>query len=152
MHEVELVNSNSIVTIMNDGSSTFGKDYRVYYSLLAFNGTINKYAAQTTGLSEADRETFRNATWKAVSANPTRSKLNQYPKLYLEIVYNGGFSNGYFGDLRKYITVKAKNGNVRGLQDLEVDFQKLKTLIDENKGDGKAIKEVYLKNHTDINY
>ncbi len=152
LHEVELVDSNSIVTIMNDGSSTFGKDYRVYYSLLAFNGTINKYAAQTTGLTETDRETFRNATWKAVSANPTRSKLNQYPKLYLEIIYNDGFSNGYFGDLRKYVTVKPKTDNVRGLQDLEVDLKKLKSLVGENKGEGKAIKEVYFKNHTDINY
>lgn len=152
LHEVDLVESNSIVTIMNDGSSTFGKDYRVYYSLLGFNGTINRYAAQTTGLTETDRQTFRSATWKAVSANPTRSKLNQYPKLYLEIVYNDGFSNGYFGDLRKYVTVEPKTENVRGLDDLNVDLTKLKNLIEENKGNGKAIKEVYVKNHTDINY
>ncbi|MFY0255152.1 CRISPR-associated protein [Chitinophaga sp. 30R24] len=152
LHEVDLVDSNSIVTTMNDDSSTFGKDYRVHYSLLAFNGTINKHAAQTTGLTEQDRDTFRISVWNAVSANPTRSKLNQYAKLLLEIVYNDGFSNGYFGDLRKYLTVKPKKENVRGLEDLEIDFSKLKQLLSDNTGKDKAIKETFLKNHPAINY
>ena len=137
---------------MNDGNSTFGKDYRVYYSLLAFNGTMNKYAAQQTGLTETDRDTFRNAIWNAVSANPTRSKLNQYAKFYLELIYNEGFSNGYFGDLRKYIEVKPVTDNVREFQNLEIDFSKLKLLIDENKGKNKPIMEVYIKKNTDINF
>lgn len=140
------------VTTMNDGNSTFGKDYRVYYSLLAFNGTMNKYAAQQTGLTETDRDTFRNAIWNAVSANPTRSKLNQYAKFYLELIYNEGFSNGYFGDLRKYIEVKPVTDNVREFQNLEIDFSKLKLLIDENKGKNKPIMEVYIKKNTDINF
>jgi len=152
LHEVDLVESNSIVTTMNDGSSTFGKDYRVYYSLLAFNGTMNKYAAQQTALTEPDRDTFRNAIWNAVSANPTRSKLNQYAKLYIELIYNEGFSNGYFGDLRKYIEVKAAIDNVRSLQNLAIDFSKLKSLVEENKGEGKPIKEIHMKKHTDINF
>ncbi len=152
LHEVDLVESNSIVTTMNDGNSTFGKDYRVYYSLLAFNGTMNKYSAQQTGLTEADRDTFRNAIWNAVSANPTRSKLNQYAKLYVEVIYNDGFSNGYFGDLRKYIEVKTVKDNVRELQNLEIDFTKLKFLIDENRGENNPIKDVYIKKHTDINF
>lgn len=152
LHEVDLVDSNSIVTTMNDGSSTFGKDYRLHYSLLAFNGTINKYAAQTTGLSELDRDTFRTSVWNAVSANPTRSKLNQYAKLYLEITYNTGFSNGYFGDLREYVSVASKKENVRGIKDLDISFSELKQVISENTGSDKAIKEVFLKNHPDINY
>jgi len=64
LHKVELVDSATIVTTMNDDSSTFGKDYRVYYSLLAFNGSINKLAAQHNGLTVVDRDTFRNAIWK----------------------------------------------------------------------------------------
>ena len=152
LHEVELVDSNTIVTIMNDDNSTFGKDYRLYYSLLAFNGTMNKYAAITTGLKETEKEIFRDAIWNSISANPTRSKLNQYPKLYLEIIYNDGFSNGYFGDLRKYVIVKPKTDKIRGLQDLEINLTKLKSLLDENKGEGKAVKEVYFKNHTNITY
>jgi CRISPR-associated protein Csh2 len=152
LHPVELVKSDSIVTIMNEGESTFGKDYRLYYSLIAYNGTINKNAAKTTGLTETDRETFRDAIWNAIPANPTRSKVNQYPKLYVEIIYNDGYSNGYFGDLRNYVEVKPKIDHIRKLEDLEVSFGKLKTLLDEYKGENKPIKDVVIKSSSDINF
>ena len=157
LHPVELVKSDTIVTIMNDDESTFGKDYRVYYSLIAFNGTINKNAATTTGLMKEDIAKFRDAIWNAIPANPTRSKLNQYPKLYLEIVYNENYSNGYFGDLRQYINVNVKkneNGeevSIRKFSDLELDFTPLVNLINANKGEGKPIKEAVIKTSQDIN-
>jgi CRISPR-associated protein Csh2 len=152
LHPVELVKSDSIVTIMNEGESTFGKDYRLYYSLIAYNGTINKNAARTTGLTETDRETFRDSIWNAIPANPTRSKVNQYPKLYVEIIYNDGYSNGYFGDLRNYVEVKPKTEHIRKFEDLEVNFEKLQTLLNEYKGENKPIKEVIIKSSSDINF
>jgi CRISPR-associated protein Csh2 len=137
LNRVELVDSNSIVTVMSDEHSTFGKDYRVHYSLLAFTGTVNKHAAQTTGLTDEDVAVFRDAIWKAIPAVPTRSKGNQYPKLYLEIVYKDGVSNGQFGDLRQFIDVKTKDGleekKVRKYDDLELDFSKLNSVIADNK-------------------
>lgn len=154
LNQVELVESSSIVTIMNDDSSTFGKDYRVYYSLLAFNGTINKYAAKTTGLTEEDQKLFRKAIWESIPSQPTRSKMNQYPKLYLEIVYNNGFNNGYFGDLRNTIKMDYKESvpakKVRSFNDLVVDVSALENLINENKGEGKPIKEVVLFTSADF--
>lgn len=154
LNQVELVESSSIVTIMNDDSSTFGKDYRVYYSLLAFNGTINKYAAKTTGLSEDDQKLFRRAIWESIPSQPTRSKMNQYPKLYLEIVYNEGFNNGYFGDLRNVIKVDYKADvpakQVRSFNDLTIDVSGLTKLINENKGEGKPIKEVIIYKSIDF--
>ena len=152
LHPVELVKSDSIVTIMNDDESTFGKDYRLYYSLIAFNGTINKNAAKTTFLTDEDRNVFRDAIWNSIPANPTRSKINQYPKFYLEIIYNDNYSNGYFGDLRNYIEVKPKTDHVRKFSDLEFNLDNLKSLIEENKGENKAIKEVFIKQSSDINY
>ncbi len=77
LHKVQLMESSSIVTIMNDGNSTIGKDYRVHYSLLAFSGAVNKYAAVGTGLTEQDLTQFRKAIWESIPALPTRSKLNQ---------------------------------------------------------------------------
>jgi CRISPR-associated protein Csh2 len=154
LNQVELVESSSIVTIMNDDSSTFGKDYRVYYSLLAFNGTINKYAAKTTGLTEDDLKLFRKAIWESIPSQPTRSKMNQYPKLYLEIVYNEGFNNGYFGDLRNAIKVECKDGvvakQVRSLSDLVIDVTGLVALLKENIGEGKPIKEVIINKSIDF--
>ena len=149
LHKVQLMESNSIVTTMNDDNSTFGKDYRVHYSLLAFNGTINKFAALSTGLTETDVETFRDAVWNSIPSLPTRSKLNQYPKLYVEITYNDGYFNGCFGDLRNYVkALPAKNldeKQIRRFDDLTLDLTALKKLLSENTGEGKPIKSAYVK-------
>lgn len=154
LNEVFLIDSNTISSIMNDDSSTFGKDYRVKYSLLAFHGTINRHAAKTTGLTQEDVNLFREAIWNSISASPTRSKLNQYPKLYLEIAYNDEFHNGYFGDLRNLIDVKVKDDKdprtVRGLNDLELNFDRLVGLLEENKSEGKAIKSVFSQSSPDF--
>lgn len=145
LHKVDLVDSNTIVTTMNDDNSTFGKDYRVHYSMLAFNGTINKHVAKSTGLTIDDRSAFRKMIWESISAMPTRSKLNQYAKLYVEIVYNDGFSNGHFGDLRNLIITKPSD-IVRKIEDVNVDMSKLLKILKDNKGEGKAIKEIIIRN------
>jgi len=156
LHKVQLMDSSSIVTIMNDENSTFGKDYRVHYSLLAFNGTINKFAAQSTGLTPTDVEIFRDAIWNSVPALPTRSKLNQYPKLYLEVIYNEGFYNGYLGDLRNYLKVVPNKGleekQIRRFEDLTLDLSALENVLSANKGEDKAIKEVLVKSAAGITF
>jgi len=153
LNKVELMDSNSIVTTMADGSSTFGKDYRVHYSLLAFNGTINKTAAKTTGLKEEDVKVFRDAIWKSIPASPTRSKLNQYPKLYVEIKYKEDGTNGQFGDLRNYVETNPKEGlpekQVRSFRDLVFDTSALKKLISEYND---LIEEVIVKTSPDIDF
>lgn len=154
LNQVELVESSSIVTIMNDDSSTFGKDYRVYYSLLAFTGTINKYAARTTGLTEEDLDFFRNAIWESIPSQPTRSKVNQYPKFYLEIIYNDGYNNGHFGDLRSLLKINYKDDipakKVRAFNELIIDSSSLTELINKNKGEGKPIREVIIHRSNDF--
>lgn len=154
-NKVELMDSSSIVTIMNDDSSTFGKDYRVHYSLLGFNGTINSNMAKITGLTENDVQVFRNSIWEAVPANPTRSKLNQYPKLYVEVVYNEGISNGQFGDLRNLVEVETKENisdkQVRKFSELDFSIHKLLDILNENKGEDKKIKEIIIKTSADLN-
>ncbi|MFH0736430.1 MAG: type I-B CRISPR-associated protein Cas7/Csh2 [bacterium] len=155
LNKVKIIESSTIVSIMEDNSSTFGKDYRIYYSLIAFHGTINKNAAKGTGLSINDRELFRNAIWNSISASPTRSKINQYPKLFVEFEYNEEFGNGQFGDLRNYISVNPKNGldfeSVRKFTDLDFDCTKLIELKNNNYGADKIIKNVIVKSSPDIN-
>ena len=151
LHKVQLMESSSIVTTMNDDSSTFGKDYRVHYSLLAFNGTMNKFAAKSTGLTDDDLATFREAIWNSVPAMPTRSKLNQYPKLYVEIIYNDGYFNGHFGDLRNYVTALHNEKKVddvkqiRSFGDLDFDTSRLEKLVSENRGEGKPIRDIVVR-------
>lgn len=152
-NKVELMDSDSIVTIMNDDSSTFGKDYRVHYSLLGFNGTINAPTAKSTGLTEKDVEVFRDAIWESIPDNPTRSKLNQYPKLYVEVIYNDGISNGQFGDLRNYVDVKPVENKtekqIRKFKDLNMDLSGLKNLINSNKD---KIKDVIIHTSADFEF
>lgn len=153
-NKVELIDSNTITSIMNEGNSTFGKDYRVHYSLLGFNGVINSHAAKTTGLTDNDVKIFRDAIWQSIPANPTRSKLNQYPKAYIEIVYNEGISNGQLGDLRNFINVKPEpkktDKEVRKFTDLTVSFDRLIKIIADNKGTDKKIKDVIMTTSPDL--
>lgn len=153
LNKVELMDSNSIVTIMADDSSTFGKDYRVHYSLLAFNGTINKTAAKTTGLKDEDVEEFRDAIWKSIPASPTRSKLNQYPKLYVEIKYKEEGTNGQFGDLRNFVETTSKEGisdkQVRHFKDLIFDTSSLEKLIQDNQ---ELIEDVIIRTSPGVTF
>lgn len=142
LNRVKLVDSSTIASTMNDDNGTFGKDYRVHYSLLAFNGSINRYAAQTSGLTDEDVALFRQALWDSIPALPTRSKLNQYPKLYVEVVYKDGVANGQLGDLRGYVKTTAKTDDekaVRRLDDLTVDLSALTRAITENNAVDYAI-------------
>ncbi len=152
LHKVKLMESNSIVTIMNDDNSTFGKDYRVHYSLLAFHGTVNRFAAQHTELTETDLDLFRNALWQAIPALPTRSKINQYPQLYVELVYNEGYFNGHFGDLRQYVKVLStvKEKEIRNHDDFKLDTSALEKLIQDHQGAGKAIHKAIVRNAANI--
>lgn len=148
LHPVELMESNSLVTIMNDDNSTFGKDYRVHYSLLAFHGTINQHQARRTGMTAEDRDTFRAAIWDAIPTQLSRSKQNQYPCLYLELVYAPGKHNGQLGDLRQYIQTSPVAGKtekqIRSLADLDLDFSQLQEHIDRLREEG-ILQEVILK-------
>lgn len=156
LHKVQIMDSSSIVTIMNDGNSTIGKDYRVHYSLLGFVGSINKYAAIGTGLTNEDVKLFRKALWESIPALPTRSKMNQYPKLYVEVVYNEGFNNGYFGDMRQFLAVSPNNGleekQIRKYADLTLNAQKLIDILKVNTGEGKAVKEVKIKTAEGVSF
>lgn len=136
LHPVDLVKSSSIVTIMNDDNSTFGKMFKAHYALVAHSGTVNKFSAEKTGLKDSDLELFRKALVQSMMNNQTHSKQDQQPLLYLEVEYAEGF-DGYLGDLRRFLkTESTGTGSVRGLSDLSVDFEELGTAIDQMKEQG----------------
>jgi CRISPR-associated protein Csh2 len=153
LNEVFLLDSKTISSIMNDDNSTFGRDFRLRYSLLGFIGTINGHAANYTGLTKDDLQLFRSGLWDGIAALPTRSKLNQYPKLYVEVVYNEGVANGQLGDMRKLIRCRPTGDKeaeqVAGLADLELDFSVLLAAIDDAKAAG-AIERVIVRSSFDF--
>lgn len=142
LHPVELVKSNTITSIMNEGNSTFGKKHKLHYALITHYGTINKYAASLTEMTEADREIFRKALVQGMMSNQTDSKQGQTPLFYIEVQYKTDF-DGYLGDLRRFCDVVwRENKPVRRLQDLTVDFNLLSRAVEEMKDKGYVEKVI----------
>lgn len=142
LHPVELVKSNTITSIMNEGNSTFGKKHKLHYALIAHYGTVNKYAASLTGMTEEDRGIFRKALVQGMMANQTDSKQGQTPLFYIEVQYKAGF-DGYLGDLRRFCDVTwRKDKPVRSIQDLTVNFNPLVRAIEEMKKKGYVEKVI----------
>lgn len=141
LHPVELVKSNTITSIMNNDSSTFGKKYKVYYALVAHYGTINKYSAKLTGMTEEDRELFRKSLVQGMMSNQTDSKQGQDPMFYMEILYKPEF-DGYLGDLRRFLKVDYKEDAIRTIDDVTVDFKDLNDAINDLKQKGYIDKVI----------
>ena len=141
LHPVELMKSSSLVTIMNDDSSTFGKDYCVEYSLIAFNGTISKNMASKTDLTEKDIELFRESIIKSTGFSPTSSKANQRPLAYFEVQYKKEH-DGFLGDLRNYIEFEKDSSQriIRNRKDVKLNADKLKTLLSKPEISSKIEK------------
>ena len=127
---------------MNDNNSTFGKMYKAEYAMIAHSGTVNKFAAKKTGLSDEDVEIFSRALIQSMMNNLTHSKQGQQPLLYLEVIYDENF-DGYLGDLRRFLQIQLnKQYAIRKMEDVNVDFSALAAVIDQYKEKGyiKAVR------------
>ncbi len=99
---------------------TFGKDWRVKYSLLAFYGTVSAWRAGRTGLTEQDVKLLDHSLLEALPLlATTRSKLGQTPRLYLRVQYKD--DRTFLGDLRAGLRPK-KEQALEDLKDVELDF------------------------------
>ncbi len=129
LNEVELVESNSITSHFSSESENIqgaiGKDYRVYYSLIAFHGIISGYRASVTNLSNDDVALLRKALVKAIPLLATRSKIGQYPRLLLQVEYND--AETIIGDLRDFISIStdAEGTKIREINDYKLDVREL---------------------------
>lgn len=144
LNRVELVESSTITSVFvgreqkaEEGEQTYGtmgKDWRLYYSLIAFYGVINGRRAKKTGLKKEDIEILDNILWKAVSLEPTtRSKIGEKPHLYVRVEYKN--AETLIGDLRKYIEVEQKGETIRDFTDLKMDFTRLVNALNKHKED-----------------
>lgn len=136
LHRVQLVDS---VTISSQfaareqaGQGTFGKDYRVYYALIGFHGAVSARRAQAmkaraggdeqAATSEADLALLDEALVRAIPLAATRSKIGQYPRLYLRVEFTNGET--FMGDPREDLLVEPDQG-LRSVQDLKLDLTAL---------------------------
>ncbi|MGQ4875938.1 MAG: type I-B CRISPR-associated protein Cas7/Csh2 [Promethearchaeia archaeon] len=131
-NEVEIMKSSGITShfASEEGAQgAMGQDYRLYYSLIGFHGIISASRAQETKLTWDDIKIFDEAMIKAIPSWITRSKIDQYPRLYLRIVYNQ--NDIFIGDLRKYVKLE-NHKDLRSIKDISLDLKELKGILEEN--------------------
>ncbi len=141
LHPVEVVDSSTITSMFMgrpeeeeaERYGTIGKDWRIYYSLIAFYGVVSGHRVVATKTKETDILILDNLLYKSLILDATtRSKIGHWPHLYLRIEYSR--PDILIGDLRKYIDVEFDSERpIRDLRDLRLKFNRLMILLDKYK-------------------
>ncbi|HOV21332.1 MAG TPA: type I-B CRISPR-associated protein Cas7/Csh2 [bacterium] len=148
LNKVQIVESSTITSMLagrGEEYSTMGKDWRVYYSLIAFYGIISGKRAEKTMFSEQDIKILDNALLKSIPQEATtRSKIGQKPRLLVRIEYIDNTT--FLGDLRRYIKIEPDD-NLRDINEFELEVNKLVNLVTNNKS---KINKIYLWQDDDL--
>lgn len=140
LNKVELLEA-SITSHFASGEGkkqgAIGKDFRVKYSLIAFSGVISGKRGEKTKLKAEDIALLDKAMRHAIQDNVTRSKIGQYPRLYLRVEYKD--NETILGDLRDYIKLTAKEESIRELSEVALEVGELKEFLQKNKDKIKTI-------------
>ncbi|SHJ60841.1 type I-B CRISPR-associated protein Cas7/Csh2 [Paramaledivibacter caminithermalis] len=141
LNKVELVEAaitSHFSTDEKNNQGAMGRDYRVKYSFIAFSGVISGNRANHTLLKEEDIKKLDAAIIKAIPQLATRSKVGQYPRLYLRVEYND--SETILGDMRSFIKLDEKIDNPRDISEVALDISNLKEHLVKNI---ERIKNIY---------
>jgi len=117
---------------------TMGRDFRVKYSLIAFSGVVSGKRAAKTKLTDDDLKLLDEAMRHSIQNQATRSKIGQYPRLYIRVEYID--SETILGDFRDLIILKEKVESIRDIKECSLDISKLVDTLRENKD---KIKNIY---------
>ncbi len=136
LHRVEVNNSATISSHFAGRDAgekgeygTFGKDWRVYYSLLGFHGLVSRARARHTRLTDDDVAALDEAMIEAIPNEATsRSKIGQLPRLYLRVEYADD-ARTRLGDLREDVKPAPVEGKtldtLRDVRDYRLDTSAL---------------------------
>lgn len=122
-----------------------GRDYRVKYSFIAFFGVISGNRAKETLLKEEDLEKLDEAMVKSIPLLATRSKVGQYPRLYMRVEYKD--AETILGDMRSMIELKEIKENVRDISEVEINIEELVNYLEYNSD---KIKKIYYYKHPNM--
>ncbi len=158
LHRVEVNNSATISSHFAGRDAgekgeygTFGKDWRVYYSLIGFHGLVSRARARHTRLTDADVAALDTAMLEAIpNEATTRSKIGQLPRLYLRVEYADD-ARSRLGDLREDVKPKEKEGKrldaLRDVRDYSLNVEALVRRVSEREA---QIQAVHLHVNTDL--
>lgn len=158
LHRVEVNNSATISSHFAGRDAgdkgeygTFGKDWRVYYSLIGFHGLVSRNRARHTRLTDHDVAALDGAMLEAIpSEATTRSKIGQLPRLYLRVEYADD-ARSRLGDLREDVKPDPKEGKrldaLRDVRDYRLDVD---ALVERVSGREAQIQAVHLHVNPDL--
>ena len=152
LNHAELIESPSITSYFagrtkNEGEEggAIGKDWRVYYGLIAFYGRVSGNSAKETELSKEDLESFDKAIWNSIlTETNTRTKLNQHPRFYLRVEFND--KETVIGDLRRYVSMD----KTEGLRDVNEYTLNIERLAEKLSAFQNNIHSIILKKDDDL--
>lgn len=141
LNKVELLEASitsQFATSENAQQGTIGKDFRVKYSLIAFFGVVSGRRAEKTKLKNEDLKLLDEAMVKAIPLQATRSKIGQYPRLYMRVEYTD--SETVLGDFRDLIKLEEKVESIRDIKECALDISELVETLNKNK---EKINKIY---------
>lgn len=133
----ELQESRTITSHLQTGRSSagagVGKDYRVNYSFIAFSGGVNARVAQATQMTPGDLDLLDEALIKSIPLNRTRSKIGQFPRLYLRVQMKD--HTVALNDLREFVELKSEGQEfeLRDIKECSLDVSALQTYLNDFK-------------------
>lgn len=133
LNKVELLESSITSHFASDKKNqqgAIGKDYRVKYSLIAFSGVISGKRAQYTHLKEEDVALLDNSMKYAIPQLATRSKIGQYPRLYMRVEFKN--DETILGDMRDYISLNEKVESIRDITECSLNITELVKFLKAN--------------------
>jgi len=152
LNKVELIESPSITSYFagrtkgeGEEGGAIGKDWKIYYGLIAFYGRISGSSARKTNLTSDDIKLLDEAIWKSIiTETNTRTKIGQHPRFYVRIELND--RETFIGDLRRYIDIDKKEG-LRDIGEYKLNVTKL---VNKLKNIKDKINKIILRKDEDI--
>lgn len=141
LNKVELLETSitsHFASSTTNRQGAIGKDYRVKYSFIAFSGVISGKRAEYSRLSESDLELLDEAMKKAIPLLATRSKIGQYPRFYMRVVFND--NETILDDFRNYIQLLPAEENLRSINECALECGRLRAYLEARKSLIKEIK------------
>lgn len=134
LNKAELLES-SITSHFASGSDkkqgSIGKDYRIKYSFIAFSGVVSGKRAEYTHLNESDLDLLDEAMKKAIPLLATRSKIGQYPRFYMRVIFKD--NETILDDFRNYIKLKPDDESLRSITECSLECGDLRRYLENNK-------------------
>lgn len=142
LHKTDIVieeGTGAFASTEGKSQSTFRTEYKVNYALIGFNGIINEKAAESSHMTNEDKELLIDGIWEGTKSLISRSKFGQTPIMLLVIDYNEPF---YIGNLRQRIQLVSEkmDTKIRSINDYTLDLSNIINELSKYKSKIQSVR------------